>query len=279
MAFPITDNIESLPKSELSRLQRYLGIILMNPTQGHRLRQVLLSVYRQMGDPFEYLNANGKDPCTMHRLLESFGVLTISYMNETEIRFLKENPYTVWPNDETCMVVEEALDIFPIGFCRENQDYLFSYIRSISPREKKSWSRWLQISDPGRAERKRNRILYARLAGLRSAREQYPRASDVPEYLEDVFPDDLSRYPIAWFYRDVIPFYDSLERTEKIDLTAHQRSILENLKIGKLAIHEEPPEFGKKSLHRLFVTREGRPPIYPGDTGSLFLQGESEDLF
>jgi len=280
MAFPITDNILNLPRAELYRLQKYLGIILSNVSQSARLRQVILSVYRQMGNPFEYLVQNGRGESsarTMHRLLESFGALSVSHLNQDEIDHLKENPYTVWPDEETCLVAEEALDIFPSSTHTEKTAYLFAYLRCISPREKKAWSRWLSIPDAGNTDRKRNRILYATLADRRMQYSCAAETHSFPDYIEEVFPDDLSKCPVAWFYRDVIPFYDALERTERIALNEQQQLVLLYLKIGKLIIVEERSEFGKQGRHRLLFTKEGTPAFF--FPGHHHLDSNHEKLF
>ena len=260
MAYSLLENLHNLPGKEIDRLQKRLGIILRNSSETERLRTSVYGIFTRMGDPVlhhEKLNKSTRAGESLFRLMDAFGSMHISHLESDELAELKLSPYTVWPDENNCMLSEEAMDVFTHSFESLPSEYLFKHIRGLSVREKKSWARWIKLNFVSTNERMRNRVLYRKLAKL-----CYEKCSDSLDiqslYLEDVFPDDPGRFSVAWFYRDVLSLYDSLHKmeSENTDLDSNQKKYLNLLKIGKLLVVREKAEFGSPSKHRLILSRE-----------------------
>ena len=114
------------------------------------------------------------------------------------------------------------------------------------------------------------RELYHQLAESRRAQEdtapvneafEYEakmHADNLPRFLRDVFPEDDTRFPVAWFYRGILPLYNALSETSRsmAELNPVQKSLLKKMKIGQVVVRAVPAEFGEPERWRLVWTRE-----------------------
>lgn len=259
MTYSLLDNLSDLPEDEISRLQMKLGIILKNHSQKHSIQKTLKNLYIRKGNPIHYLNK--KHPVGEQfilKLMDSYCILPADKMQPEEKEFFQNNPYTVWPNPATCMLSEEALEFFSDA-PELPRNYLLFYINDLGPREKTSWMKWIGLDQVTDSDIRKNRNLFFHLIQLNSQQPDLT-ARDIPEHLEDVFPDDPSLYPAAWFYRGVLPLYDSLQKTESsAKLSDLQKYILNLIRFGKVLVVREKAEFGKLSQHRLVLSREKLP--------------------
>ncbi|MDH5656872.1 MAG: hypothetical protein OEZ34_13245 [Spirochaetia bacterium] len=264
MAYSLLENIHRLPEDEVNRLQKTLGIILRNSSETEKLRSSVQNIYIKIGDPASYMKRKkGSEDAvnSLFRLMDAFGAMHISQLESCELSALKENPYTVWPDQETCMIAEEAMDYFSESFETLPSDYLFKYLRQLSAKEKKAWARWIGLDFNSANDRMRNRLLYKKLARLRFENEKKYSEEIHVKYLEDLFPDEPVKFQVAWYYRGVLSFYDSLSRmeAENKDLSAPQIHILNLFKTGKMFISKEKPDFGCRSKNKIVISRESHP--------------------
>lgn len=246
-----------LSHSERLRLQKLLHIILPREKPPSLLRCFLKESYARLGLSTAELRSQGLWPSFV-KLLDFYGFLTRSSLDLDEQRALEKNPYTIWPNKDHCVLNADALDFLCSQSDVRKKNYLCFALQKLSSREKKSWCKWLGINAPVSSERERTLALYRRLARLNCSKEE-TLPQQLPEFLDEVFPDDLALSPVAWFYRGVLTFYRSLEETEKKiqELSPLARTLLPFFKKGSLLISAIPLDESSQSLGwRIVRTKE-----------------------
>lgn len=259
MGLSLAESFHRLPEEERLRLQKLLGVILRQAGSGPRVRVLVDRVYSRLGRPRAVLERLGLMESFV-RLLDSFGVLAFEQLHEKEKQQFLKNPYTIRPDAAHCCVCAEAMPLLARDPFFRTQDYLFAGILIMKGTEQKAWLRWLGCLDLPAAP-KRAGSLYWQLARLRSMNEPEPARNSitVPVYLNEVFLDDPTRCPVAWFYRDVLPLYAALNELETLHwerLSQQERGLLRMLKDGRLIVRAEKPEFGEATRWRIVETRE-----------------------
>ena len=252
MSIALSDHFPSLPEEERSRLQKVLKVVLQ-ARNWERWQGKVEQLYQMQGEMQRYLESDA-----MVRLLDAFGVLSANELCEAEKLELKASPYTIWPDPDHCYLSAEALQLAAQTKFYRKQDYLFSAILRLSPQEICAWFRWLGFTDRLPTRKKRAQLLYNQLACLRAVCEHDPLPEVLPKYLDEVFPDDVAREPMAWFYRGVLPFYDILR---EIDATGRKLPpdfirLLQAFRLGKIVLEAEKPNFGEATRFRIIRTRE-----------------------
>ena len=281
MTVYLSECYDRLPGPEVKRLQKLLGVLMPATADRAGMKRTLLSVYRRLGAPREVL---GYDPesCNdlplqkspeyiqksevIEKLLSSFGIINTEGLEEAEIAELNSHPYTIWTGEKICTISGEALEILAEDPFFRKQGFLFAHLSSLSSKERKSWARWLNIENFSGPEQIRLQKLYQGIAGLQAASEaELPEKP--PEYLDEIFPDDPKSTPVAWFYRDVLPFYAALgdclsqnksqdKKDRQYNLSPEQENYINLFKSGRLIIRPETPEFGQKNRYRVIASRE-----------------------
>lgn len=135
MAFSLSDNLSSLPADEIKRLQKKLGIILGNADHQNRLSRTIRSLYNRNGDPVHYLKNRHPDAENLIlRIMDCYCMLPAASIKPEELEFFQDNPYTVWPDSETCMLSEEAMEFLSESpFIPRN--FLFFYLGHLTAKE------------------------------------------------------------------------------------------------------------------------------------------------
>ncbi len=269
MSFYLSTEFHRLPEEELGRIQRLLGLILRNQGKGDRIRDTIKVLYKNRGVGEECLAETTLRGETFTKLLDHFGYLDGGRMSDAERDALRENPCTVWPGAETCMVPGEAFEVLLQESLPRNREYLLFHMSRLSPREKKAWWRWLDLPDVPLSGIRRTLALYTRIASLRSRSSQPDvQKGDIPRFLDELFSDSPPHTPLSWFYREVLPFYSALmemERTGKGADTRQQRNALRLFKEGYLVVRPVEPAFGEAVRYEIIRTREsadvGPPPF------------------
>lgn len=265
----LSECFDILPETELKRLQILLRMVLKKNSDREGIRRAILDTYRRKGKPEKALAAlpnGGKEQFL--DLMNSFGVKKTNKLEKEEIYLLEKNPFVFWPKNNLCLISGEAHYYFSECSEFKEQGYLFAYLRNLNNRERKSWAQWLGINVPIRTESERSQKIYQHISDARFGETfSYDEINyesllkienENPVYLDDIFPDNPLQYPISWFYRGVISFYDSLARMEKIEklLSVKECVILKALKYGKIIIRSETPGFGMKERFRLIGAKE-----------------------
>ena len=271
MSVSLSDFFARLPDSEIDRLQKRLRVILRNCHEPRRLRRTLRTVFENLGPPSRALGQLGPEALnTFQKLLDNFGTLTRSQLKVSEQELLERMPYVVWTDAEHCVLCEEAEDTLRADPYFKDCGYLFSTLNTLPAREKKAWAAWLQMTGTHITRANLERELYHHLAeSRRIENETTPvnesgeyeariHAENLPRYLRDVFPEDDTRFPVAWFYRGILPLYNALSETARTtgQLDPIQKSLLKKMKIGQVVVRNVPAEFGEPERWRLVWTRE-----------------------
>ncbi len=283
MDLSLADVHSSLPAAELLRIQKNLKLILgVGPVARDKARQAIRQAYARLGQPWITLE---RLDCldAFDRLLEAFGILEVDPLDSRLRAQLARNPFVVWLDDRRCTICSEALDgLLGDPIYRKRNYALFALFR-LSARERRAWARWLglnETSSSSLSERDRSLQLYRGLAEMRqNEHNEAPRIDNEPVYLDEVFADDPNQNPVAWYYRDVLPLYRCLMEAEQ-QLNAvpsaarderHLRAahIIADLKCGRLAIAEEPAEFGQPVRRRLVRTLEKSGAAMTGSPGVI----------
>ncbi len=260
-----------LPDAELRRIQKTLKIIVSRGLDRDRLRRVVREGYSRLGQPFEVLERQGIGE-TFLKLLDRFGVLPADQMSDAEKADLLKNPYTIWPDERHCVLSGEALELLAQESIFRKRNYLYGELTRLSVKERRAWYRWLGLECSVRSEKDRCHQIYLHLAGerRRSDAPPAPREREFPEFLDQVFPNDPLKSPVAWFYRDILPLYQALADAEK-QLKALQPGtrgyrdrklkldVIDAFKSGALIARAVPPVFGEATRYRLMWTREAIP--------------------
>ena len=260
-----------LPDAELRRIQKTLKIIVSRGLDRERLRRVVREGYSRLGQPFEVLERQGIGE-TFLKLLDRFGVLSTDQMSDAEKADLLKNPYTIWPDERHCVLSGEALELLAQESIFRKRNYLYGELTRLSVKERRAWYRWLGLECSVRSEKDRCHQIYLHLAGerRRSDAPPAPREQEFPEFLDQIFPNDPLKSPVAWFYRDILPLYQALADAEK-QLKALQPGtrgyrdrklkldVIDAFKRGALIARAEPPVFGEATRYRLMWTREAIP--------------------
>lgn len=279
----LADIFCELPPAELLRLQKSLRVILHPGAGRERIKAALREAYRRLPAPSE-CTASESGRSAFDRLLENFGALDASALSQAERAELQKHPYTVWPDESRtrCYLSGNALErLLQDGELRKAGFLLHALFR-LPVRERRAWRRWLQSPDlaaRGGSERELSIRLYQRLGELRRQERRAASAMgeaapalteqiELPEFLDQVFPDDPHATPLAWFYRDILPLYQCLAETEsllarKVSREKRearlQRQIIALLKSGRIVLRPNTPEFGEPLRYHLVRTREALP--------------------
>ncbi|MEQ9365711.1 MAG: hypothetical protein RIF32_15815 [Leptospirales bacterium] len=260
-----------LPDAEVRRIQKTLKIIVSRGLDSERLRRVVREGYSRLGQPFEVLERQGLSDAFL-KLLDRFGVLSADQMSDEEKADLQKNPYTIWPDDRHCLLSGEALELIAQESVFRKRNYLYGEVSRLAVKERRAWFRWLDLDCAVRSEKDRCHQIYLHLAEERRRPDgrRLLQNKNLPEFLDQVFPNDPLKTPVAWFYREILPLYQALadaekqlkalrpgsrefrEREEKLD-------IIEAFKFGALIARAEPPAFGEATRYRLMWTREAIP--------------------
>ncbi len=262
----IQDKISSTERERM-RLQKLLSVILpVDETVNHSiaLRRVLQDSYERLGYPLEWLRKRGL-LSSFEKLLDAFGFLPLETLNDEEKEQLIKNPYTVWPNERHCFLNGDALPFLAQDKELKKQNYLCFALQKLDAREIKHWCRWLGLGLASSSQRARTLLLYRHLAYLHYQQkqdnpslEQEICLAELPTFLDEVFPDDPSYCPLAWFYRDVLSFYRALEETEKRleQFPVIARLLVTLFKSGRLVISPVTPQLGHALRWRIVTTKE-----------------------
>ncbi|MCR9143624.1 MAG: hypothetical protein NXI24_15355 [bacterium] len=262
-----------LPDAELRRIQKTLKIIVSRGLDAERLRRVVREGYSRLGQPFEVLERQGISE-TFLKLLDRFGVLSADQMSETEKADLQKNPYTIWPDERHCVLSGEALELLAQESLFRKRNYLYGEVTRLPVKERRAWFRWLGLDCPVRSEKDRCHQIYLHLAEERRRLSESSRPTlrpkDLPEFLDEIFPNDPLKSPLAWFYREILPLYQALADAEKQlrslrpgsrEYRARERKldVIEAFKSGALIARADAPAFGEATRYRLVWTREAIP--------------------
>lgn len=275
----LADLFALLPVVESRRIQKSLKIILTSGLDRDRLRRLIRAAYVRLGNPGEVIERLGVAP-VFTRLLESFGVLSDDRMSAQERTELQRIPYTVWPEENVCLLSGEALELLAGESTYRNQNYLCMELVRMSARERRAWAQWLGLECSVRSEQERSHRLYAHLAIQREKTGPLSTAG-LPQYLDEVFPDDPVRSPVAWFYRDVLPLYHCLRELENLldpRCTAQETlRVLRLLKSGHVVVHAVAPAFGEKTRYKLVATRETAPAL-PANAATVLDDAHRQEM-
>lgn len=283
----LSENFHLLSASELSRLQKTLHVILRH-NEKDRLQKTLTAVYSNLGNPSEVMQASGETSRRAFlKLLRAFGKLSRSYFSDKEIEALSNHPYTVWVEDE-CLIPGEVLRL--IGK-KENPEipFLINHLMKLKKKEIEAWARWLGLDEPDLKPQN----FYQHIASFRHYQNKKPEfcptCMDGVD-LKTVFPDNPVQSELAWFYRDILPFYEALIREEcKLEIAEddalmfsgtedqrkrdqlfyHRRNVLNSFRYGRLIYEEGKPEFGQPVKYRIRATVEDLPAAIPEKVQSL----------
>ena len=281
------------------RLQKLLRVILPHKKEMEEerapvvLRRFLKESYLRLGLSALELKSRGLWPSFV-KLLDSYGFLPAKALSIEEQRQLQKNPYTVWPSKDHCVLNADALNFLASDPSLKKENYLCFVLQKLSPRAKKDWCKCLGLETVFSSERERTLALYHHLAQLNCQQKDSPNTRrdtlgnklghrlehtiehththsieekalwQLPEFLDEVFPDDLSFSPMAWFYRDVLSFYRSIEETEKKiqRLPPLAQRLLPLFKSGRLfVLAAHPPEPSQALRWRILRTKEHRSPF------------------
>ena len=271
-----SDIQDKIPDSERARLQRLLHSILPRNRKPLELRLFLKDSFLRMSLSSLRLKSQGLWP-SFTKLLGSYGFLPANLLSAEEQKQLQRNPYTIWPNRDYCVLNADALDFLASDPILKRESYLSLALHKLSAREKKDWCKYLKLNPKLNSERERSLSLYHHLAYLncqsgsimdenREKRAEIEKAItkeessllQLPRYLDEVFPDEALSCPMAWFYRDVISFYNALEESEKKkhSLPPLAQSILPLFKKGTLMVSPAPLIPSQALRWRILITKE-----------------------
>ncbi len=256
MVVSLTELCCHLPVNERKRIQKLLCVIFPLHSHPSILRKMIQESYNRINSPLQWMEKHSIEPA-FQKLLLSFGFLHSSSISPSETEQLKGNPWCVWPdeNEEHCFLISEGIGSLVLDKKLKQENYLLlSLFSGLSNRETKAWWLWLGLDMEISSEEERTRILYQHLAcSSPSFMFDLPQSEKIldplPLYLDEVFPDDLFLCPMAWFYRDILPFYKACHETEKklpylssqTQQTDLAKKILSLIKYGKILIQKEAP--------------------------------------
>ena len=285
MMLAYSDIQNKIPDCERMRLQKLLHVILpkgkgMAPVV---LRHFLKESYARLGLSATELKTQSLWPSFV-KLLNSYGFLPRQLLDAEEQKQLEKNPYTIWPSKDYCILNADALDFLASQVVLKKENYLCFALQKLSSREKKDWCKYLCLNVPLSSERERTIVLYRHLARLNCQKKAMEsRATEstaieektmeqaglkeksallkLPEFLDEVFPDDPALSPLVWFYRGVLGFYRCLEEAEKKKqgLPPLAQILLPLFKSGRLLISEEAPRPSQALRWRILRAKEEPP--------------------
>ncbi|MEQ8350007.1 MAG: hypothetical protein RH862_00885 [Leptospiraceae bacterium] len=260
MHFYLSQSLGQLSNNEVLRLQKSLKVILRHENKPDRLKGTLLSLYNNLQ------NAPGLSQGSFQKLLIAGGLLCTEEMSETEKSELASNPFTVWPNSHCCSIAGEALEALKRDDRFLKDGYLFAFISRLTSREIKAWSTWLsRVHDlprkPSNAQELYRYLLLVRAsrseAGSETAREL--SGKDLKAVLRDE-----SDSPMHWFYRDILPFYRSLDDLDaRMDKEGQSsvKPVLQAFLYGDVISYGEITGFGEPLKYTIVKTREKGPSL------------------
>ena len=252
--------------SERARLQRLLSIILPHadtkalPHFAHFIQES----YGRLGPPSEWLRQRQLMP-SFKKLLDSFGFLPAKNLNSKEKEQLLNNPYVIWLDQNYCLLNGDALAILIEDKELKKQNYLCFLLQKLSNCDIQAWCQWLGLDISVPSRQARTFFLYRHLACLHNQQKldnpslrQTSCFTNIPNFLDEVFPDDPSYSPLSWFYRDVFSFYRALQETEKKleSLPQAAKLLIALFKSGRLVVVPAPAKLGQPTRFRIIVTKE-----------------------
>ncbi len=273
MGYPLARRFSDLPDSEKLRIQKRLGIILKRSDDYYPLKKTLTLKLRRLGHPSHYVSSFGeRERLHFEELLSQFGILKKHQFRDTpEYQSFMSLPYVVEDAEGNIRVISEALDLIleDPGFVKKK--YLLHHLNSLSFQEKKSWARWLGMTEETKPSRQLTRSLWNGIGRLRQSQDKngiHPELfSILPGYLEDIFPEGDIHSPLYWFYKQVVPFYRSLNELEKTGAGSSAGLIrwITLFKLGYLFILPEEQGIGKPVKWKIQLSFETQPPALRDD--------------
>ncbi len=263
MNFRLAKNFSRIPKAELRRLQIQLRMIIRKGEDPDRLEKSIISALERLGRPWDLLTnkSTGKLNDDFAFLLNRFGTIKKSQVNEKRWNYLIAHPYTINPDDTRCLIFSEAYHLIQTCPAIRKSGYLVSYIHYLGNAEKKAWINWL-INKGTRTPLKTSNLtgdIYREILRKRVSKSfstDDNRDISAPAYLDEVFSNDPAISASGWFFRGILPFYKTLQQME-IEKSSPEISVFINLfKLGILAIRPAKSEFGEPSKWEIFKTRE-----------------------
>ena len=264
MGIQLGESLHCLPVEEIRRLQRVLRVILNHPGR-ENLRRVVRGALDRLGLPFDFNSTLAQEAqLSFDRLLGAFGRLSTAQMSEAERGSLLRSPLTIWPAADLCTVSAEVMQRLAGDHRIRRRGYLFAHLHNLPARERRGWSRWLEIGD-ARNDRERQHRIYRRAAELQADLDPTQAQAFEGRFLDEFFSDNPLEHPIAWHYRGVLGLYDALGETEsRGTYTEETQALLALLKAGRLVAKEQPAPFGQRNRLRLVETRER--PLQPASS-------------
>ncbi|MBE7436882.1 MAG: hypothetical protein HS115_00390 [Spirochaetales bacterium] len=215
----VAEHFQSLPEAELRRIQIQLKIILKH--SGKNFRQLLTAAYSG-------LSFSAADLELAMELIRSFGSRKRKQLSEAAQLRLRSVAWVVWPDENSCALVAEALPALLAQKSLVKERILYYHLRTLAPRERRSWSQWLGLLTI------QPEAMYQEIGLLRSRTGTLPAPVRLPRFLDEAFTAEQ----LFWFSRQVLPFYATMLHLDKLSLSAEQRSYLLLFKQGYLRLRE-----------------------------------------
>ncbi len=260
MHFYVSQSLGQLSANELVRLQKSLKVILRHENKPERLKTTLLSLYNNLQ------NAPGLSQDSFQKLLIAGGLLCTEEMTEQEHIELAANPFTVWPNSHCCSIAGEALEALKKDNRFLRDGYLFAFISRLSSKEIKAWATWIArvhklARKPGNAQELYRYLLLARTSRQKIANSTASELNG--KDLKAVLRDEVDS-PMHWFYRDILPFYRSLDDLDaKMEKEGEASAIpaLRAFLYGDVISFGELTGFGEPLKYSIIATKEYGPSV------------------
>ncbi len=244
-----------LPEREKQRLQKLLRIIFSQTADRAAVQKQIQGSYAALGSVMALLKSR-KLETSFQRLLQSFCILQSAQINSEEREELQKNPYTIWPNENCCLLSAEAIELLQEQPHLKGENWLFMAIGRLRAAECRAWSHWLNLKEELPSLKEQKMHLYLELSRLRCMEKSEERnilsaqLKELPATLEEAFPDNPHRCPMAWFYRSILPLYHCLREVEnnraEMEKNPSKFYLLQLFKTGRVIAKPGPSIIGEK---------------------------------
>lgn len=259
MSYYLSEIYSQLPIEEKKRIQKRSGTILGSDHNPEKLRKIIIGSLRSgpsLKELFEYYDFKSLS----NKIVSAAGVIQSDEIPADHFERLKLLPHFIFPAKGSCFLSAEAFELYLEGFDKNSNKTLFETLLKLSPRERNAFCRWLQISKNKNSGRYQSNKLYRKL--LFSNRPDVNKIQISEHlYLDQIWPNDPNQTQLAWFYRDVLPFYQCLlEEEQRImqcpGTQGRKLDIIHAFKFGQLVIEQMPPVYEHETRYKVHSVME-----------------------
>ncbi len=253
MPFPISGNLHLIENNSLKKFAKSFGLILSDKQfEKQQIQIIKTALKNSKGLSQILLGLSKKELISLVYILTQFGDATTDETPD-EYSDMSKIPFVIEWKKSAFMLPCEIIDYLAGEKIFRGQNYLFSLLPLLNPKEKKAWLRWIGADFEKEYEKDINHEI---LFHCRLLQKPFKGTSFIHEnefFLTQAWPIGKNEV-VDWFYKKLTPFYFAMHELSKKERDPFFMHLLEVIKAGKFVLKEV------EGRYKLVATIEGATP-------------------